>query len=201
MYNRLKSLISARSRRLRALPGLPDGVRTAALLRRFAAQRRATTTVEFGLLAAPFMALTFAIMQIGIIFFAGQSLETATATAARFILTGQAQLQGWSAAQFKQQVCNAINGLLNCQSGVYVDVETYSNFAAANLAMPVTAGVFNAATLGYNPGGPGAIVVVRLYYQYPVYVKLLGFNLSNLNGGLDLLAGTAVFKNEPYAAS
>jgi hypothetical protein len=29
----------------------------------------------------------------------------------------------------------------------------------------------------------------------------MGFNLSNLNGGLDLLAATAVFKNEPYAAS
>ena len=52
-----------------------------------------------------------------------------------------------------------------------------------------------------NPGGPGDIVVLRLYYQYPVYVNLLGFNLSNLSGGLDLLAATAVFKNEPYASS
>jgi hypothetical protein len=43
--------------------------------------------------------------------------------------------------------------------------------------------------------------VVRLYYQYPVFVNLLGLNLSNLNGGYDLLAATAVFKNEPYAAS
>ncbi len=43
--------------------------------------------------------------------------------------------------------------------------------------------------------------MLRLYYQYPVFVNLLGFNLSNLNGGLDLLAATAVFKNEPYASS
>jgi hypothetical protein len=42
-------------------------------------------------------------------------------------------------------------------------------------------------------------VVVRLYYQYPVYMNLLDFNLSNLTGGYDLLAATAVFKNEPYA--
>jgi Flp pilus assembly protein TadG len=171
------------------------------LLRRFVSQRRASTTLEFGLLAAPFIALTFAIMQTGIMFFAGQTLETAAAAAGRLILTGQAQTQGWSAAQFKQQVCNAITGIFNCQSGLYIDVETYSSFAAANLEMPITNGVFNAASLGYNPGGPGDIVVVRLYYQYPVYVNLLGFNLSNLNGGLNLLTATSVFKNEPYAAT
>jgi len=44
-------------------------------------------------------------------------------------------------------------------------------------------------------------VVVRLYYKYPVYVDLFGFNLSSLNGGYNLLAATAVFKNEPYASS
>ncbi len=41
--------------------------------------------------------------------------------------------------------------------------------------------------------------MLRLYYQYPVFVNLLGFNLSNLTGGYDLFAATAVFKNEPYA--
>jgi hypothetical protein len=117
------------------------------------------------------------------------------------ILTGQAQTQGWTAAQFKQQVCNAITGIFNCQSGIYIDVENYSSFAAANLGMPVTDGNFDASAMGYNPGGPGDIVVVRLYYQYPVYVNLAGFSLSNLNGGFNLLAATSVFKTEPYAAS
>jgi hypothetical protein len=55
--------------------------------------------------------------------------------------------------------------------------------------------------MNYNPGGPGEIVVVRLYYQYPVYMNLLGFSLSDLNGGFNLLAATAIFKNEPYASS
>jgi Flp pilus assembly protein TadG len=171
------------------------------LSRRFASHSRASTTIEFGLLAAPFVALVFAILQTAIIFFAGQSLETAAATAGRLILTGQAQIQGWSAAQFKQQVCTTITGLFNCSAGVYVDVETYSSFAAVNLGVPVSNGVFNSASLGYNPGGPGDIVVVRLYYRYPVFVDLLGFNLSGLTGGYNLLAATAVFKNEPYASS
>ena len=188
MFHELQSAISARAVR-----------RCAWSLRRFVSQRRASTTIEFGLLAAPFVALIFATLQTAIIFFAGQSLETAAATAGRLVLTGQAQTAGWSAAEFKQQVCNAIAGLFNCQSGIYVDVETYSSFAAANLNLPITNGTFNTANLGFNPGGPGDIVVVRLYYQYPVYVNLLGFNLSNLNGGANLLAATAVFKNEPYS--
>jgi Flp pilus assembly protein TadG len=167
-------------------------------LKRFINATAGATAVEFALVLAPFMALSFAIIQTGIVFFAGQVLETAAAKSARFILTGQAQMKGWSAAEFQSQLCAIVTGLFNCQSGVYVDVENYSSFAAANLTMPVSNGVFNASSLGFNPGGPGDVVVLRLYYQYPVNVNLLGFNLSNLNGGYDLLAATAVFKNEPY---
>jgi Flp pilus assembly protein TadG len=174
---------------------------TSPLIHRFIRQSEAGTTLEFGLLAAPVIAGLFAILQTALIFFAGQTLETAAAKSARLIFTGQAQTNGWSAAQFKAQVCDQIVGIFNCSSGVTVDVETYSSFAAVNLGLPISNGVFNTAALGYNPGGPGDIVVLRLYYQYPVFVNLLGFNLSNLNGGYNLFAATAVFKNEPYAAS
>jgi Flp pilus assembly protein TadG len=168
---------------------------------RFFRRDEAATTVEFGLLAVPFVAALFAILETAMVFFAGQTLETAAAGSARLVFTGQAQTNSWSAAQFKQQVCNQIHGIFNCNSGVYVDVETYPSFTAVNLGVPVSNGVFNTSALGYNPGGPGDIVMLRLYYKYPVYVNLLGFNLSNLNGGLELLTATAIFKNEPYASS
>jgi Flp pilus assembly protein TadG len=173
----------------------------APMLRRFVRQNRATSSIEFALLATPFLALTLGIIQTAIVFFAGQTLETAAASAGRLIMTGQAQTQGWSAAQFKQQVCNQVQGMFNCSSGLYIDVETYSSFAAVNLGLPLINSNFDSSVMGYNPGGPGDIVVLRLYYQYPVYVDLLGFNLSNMNGSLNLLAATAVFKNEPYASS
>jgi Flp pilus assembly protein TadG len=102
LFEQLKPKISARAVRLLMSP----------LPRRFISQREASTTVEFGLLAAPFVALIFAILQTAILFFADQSLETAAATAARLIMTGQAQTQGWTAAQFKSHVCSAITGLL-----------------------------------------------------------------------------------------
>ena len=50
----------------------------------------------------------------------------------------------------------------------------------------------------YNPGGPGSIVVVRLFYQWPLFVTGLGYNISNLAGNQRLLAATAAFRNEPF---
>jgi hypothetical protein len=41
-------------------------------------------------------------------------------------------------------------------------------------------------------------VVVRLIYQYPVYVSLLGFDLADMSGNKRLLVATSVFRNEPY---
>jgi Flp pilus assembly protein TadG len=169
-------------------------------LRRFVHERKGAAAVEFGLIAAPFLALTFAIMETAIVFFAGQALETAVADASRLILTGQAQTQGFNATTFKQQVCAKIYGLFDCANGVYVDVKKYTSFATVNITNPIDAnGNFNSGSFGYDHGGPGDIVVVRLYYKWPVYVNLLGFNLANVNGGFNLLAATAVFRNEPYS--
>jgi Flp pilus assembly protein TadG len=169
-------------------------------LRRFLRERKGAAAVEFGLVAAPFLALTFAIMETAIVFFAGQALETAVADASRLILTGQAQTQGFNSSSFKQQVCAKIYGLFDCANGVYVDVKKYTSFSSVNITNPIDPnGNFNTSSFGYDAGGPGDIIVVRLYYKWPVYVNLLGFNLANVTGGYNLLAATAVFRNEPYS--
>jgi hypothetical protein len=42
-------------------------------------------------------------------------------------------------------------------------------------------------------------VVVRLFYQWPVYaLGLVGKSLSDISGGKRLLVATAAFRNEPY---
>ena len=53
-------------------------------------------------------------------------------------------------------------------------------------------------SLGTAPGGPGEIVVVRLMYQWPVYVPTLGLDVSNMAGNKRLLIATAAFRNEPF---
>ena len=173
-----------------------------AVSRRFIRHQNGTTTVEFAMLAAPFLAMMFATIETAVVFFAGQALETAGADSARLIMTGQAQTQGFDQAKFKQAVCAKIYGLFNCSTGLYVDVKNYSSFSAINTAKPLDAGGnLETGTFGYTPGGPGDIVVVRLMYEWPVYVSLLGLNLADSAGGKRLLMSTIAFRNEPYLGS
>ena len=171
-----------------------------AIVRRFIRQQDGSAAIEFGFVAAPFLALVFAIMETALVFFAGQSLETAASDSARLIMTGQAQEQNFDQVKFKETVCGKIHGLFDCNGGLYVDVKKYASFASIDPSqLPVDAnGNLKTDTFGYQPGGPGEIVVVRMMYQWPVYVSLLGLNLSDMAGSKRLLLSTVAFRNEPY---
>lgn len=163
----------------------------------FVRSRKAATAVEFAMIAAPFVALLIAILEVGLVFFAQQVLQTATNKASRLIMTGQAQNGNYTATQFQTAVCNDATALFSC-SGIYVNVQTFSSFSNITMQNPIHNGTFNPGGLGYNPGGPGDIVVAQTFYQWPVFIAPLAFNLANLNGGKLLLVGTAAFRNEPY---
>ena len=78
-------------------------------------------------------------------------------------------------------------------------MKSYTSFASVNTSKPLDGnGNLQTGTFGYQPGGPGDIVVVRLMYQWPVYVSLLGLNLSDSAGSKRLLISTVAFRNEPY---
>jgi Flp pilus assembly protein TadG len=167
---------------------------------RFRRNQRASAAVEFALVAPLFFALLFAIIETGLVFFASQSLETAVQDSARMILTGQAQTAKYDKQGFKQNVfCPNVSVLFDCANGIFVDVQSYpSGFAGVTISNPITGGNFVDSTQ-YNPGGPGDIVVVRLFYQWPLFVTGLGYNMANLSGSKRLLSATAAFKNEPYS--
>jgi Flp pilus assembly protein TadG len=167
------------------------------LIRRFVRATRGATAVEFGLIAVPFIALLIAILQVGVVLVAQQVLQTATNKAARLIMTGQVQGQNMTAAQFQQQLCTDATSLFSC-SGIYVNVQTFSSFSTVTFAYPVQNGKFNGSAMQWNPGGPGDIVVAQAFYQWPVVLAPLGFNLANLSGNQLLLVGTSAFRNEPY---
>jgi len=171
-----------------------------ASLRRFTRRQDGSVAVEFGLILLPFLALMFGIMETALVFFADQTLETAVADSARLIMTGQAQTQNLTAATFKNAVCARIYGLFDCQNGVYVNVQTYSTFGSISYSPPLDGqGNLDSSNFVYQPGGPGDIVVVQLFYQWPIYVSLMDLSrLSNMSGNKRLLVATAAFRNEPY---
>jgi len=177
-------------------------------------------TVEFAIVAVPFLALVFAILETAFIFFAQQALQNAAVSAGRLLMTGQAQEnyqgsgQPMTASQFKTAACAAISGILNCNSNLIVDVQTYPSFAAANAGNATAAPLNSHGVLQVDPnnppfnmGGPGDIVVVVLMYQWPAWVKLPGLtSLMDLASGSNqpvtgrLLMATSVFVNENYQA-
>jgi Flp pilus assembly protein TadG len=168
-------------------------------LRRFRRNRRGSAAVEFALVAPVFFALLFAILETGIVFFAGQVLESVTQDSARTILTGQAQTSALTQAQFKTSVCNRISVLFDCPNGIFIDVRSYSAFASVDITAPIDSnGNFVSNNLQYSPGAAGDIVVVRLFYQWPLIVTGLGYNIANLTNNKRLLTATAAFKNEPF---
>jgi len=168
------------------------------VLRRFGRSRRGSAAVEFALVAPVFFALLFAILETALMFFASQVLETITQDSARMIVTGQAQSSSFTQTQFKTYVCGRIAALFNCNS-LYVDVESYSSFSSITLNSQIDVnGNFVNNNMQYSPGGPGDIVVVRLFYPWQLFVTGLGYNISNLSGNQRLLVATAAFQNEPY---
>jgi Flp pilus assembly protein TadG len=166
-------------------------------LRQFRRNRTGSAAVEFALVAPVFFALLFAIIETGIIFLAGQVLETITQDSARMILTGQAQTAAYTQAQFQTYVCSQIPALFTCNN-ISIDVESYSSFSGVTIASQIDSNKNFINNMQYNPGGPGDIVVVRLFYPWPQIVTGLGYNITNLSGNKRLLVATAAFRNEPY---
>ena len=165
------------------------------ILGRFRRNRRGSAAVEFALVAPVFFALLFAIIETAIVFFANQVLETITQNSARMLLTGQAQTQAFTQTQFKTYVCGQIPALFTC-GNVFVDVQSYPAFTNVTLNSQIDGAGSFVNNMQYSPGVPGDIVVVRLFYQWPLIVTGLGYNISNLAGSKRLLTATAAFRNE-----
>lgn len=185
----------------RRLPRLPDR------LTRFARATRGATAVEFAIIALPFCALMFGIIELGLVFMVSVTLQNATDSAARQIRTGQFQTSGSNAkGDFKTLVCNRMSWLkASCASKLTVAVETFANFTAASGSNPTAGTAFTPAAANatcFSTGAPGDIVLVRSYYQWNVFTPLLNAALVNMGtgSGKRLISTVTTFRNEPYSS-
>jgi Flp pilus assembly protein TadG len=176
---------------LRAIAGRLPG------LRRFARDRRGSVAIEFAFVGLPFFLLLFAIIEVSMVFLAGQLLEKGTQDASRKILTGQAQTANFTQAQFKQEVCNQVTLLLSC-TNVFLDVESFPTIGRVDIRNPIDTNGNFVNNFAYRPGGPNDLVVVRVMYQWPLFVPGLSYWLADIAGTKKLLMATATFRNEPY---
>lgn len=177
--------------------------------RRFLRHTKGAAAVEFGLVAVPFFALILFTIQTALVFFADQTLETMVQDGARLIMTGQAQNNSWgaSATTFRDHVCpsGTTSGLFNCDK-LFINVVSYSSFGDVSSVPPPPRDpktkALDPSQEVYNLGGACSIVIVQMYYEWPIFGSL--DNLAALGtGGTNtrLLVGTAAFRNEPYSGS
>jgi Flp pilus assembly protein TadG len=170
------------------------------LVVRFGRKNDGAAAVEFAIVAVPFFAILFAIVELALVFWAGQVLETAVHDTSRLVMTGQAQKQSFDKARFKQELCARVLGLFNCNAGMIIDVRTSGAFATANLSKPTfkTNGQVDDTGFQYQTGGPGDIVVVRVMYEWPLIMRTFGLDLADTPTGKRLLMSAVAFRNEPY---
>ncbi|MDE2017510.1 MAG: pilus assembly protein, partial [Hyphomicrobiales bacterium] len=77
-------------------------------MKRFRRDSRASTLIEFGLIALPFFALLMAILEAGFGLYASVALESAVQHAARDVFIGQSKLSSYTnVTQFiNGELCN-----------------------------------------------------------------------------------------------
>lgn len=170
-------------------------------LGRFGRDDSGATAVEFALVAAPFFALIFAILEIALVFFAQQVLDTGVAQASRLIRTGQAK--SFDEAQFRQAVCDRIDVMFDCSDDgpLKLEVLGFNSFTDISLDDPVNEDDELRDDFAYDPtnlvGQPNSVVVVRAFYEWPTIVPSFGM-AGGLKDGNRLIASTVAFRNEPF---
>jgi Flp pilus assembly pilin Flp len=172
----------------------------AATLRRFRRSRAGSAAVEFAIVAPMFFALVFAIIETAMVFFAGQYLETGVQDTGRLLLTSQVQAASMSKDDFKQNLCNRVAVLFACTS-IDIDVQSFAAGTTIVIKDPIdTNGNYVAGGFVYQPPalGSDATVVFRAFYQWPLFVTKLGYDIANIGRGSAtskrLLAATAAFR-------
>lgn len=155
---------------------------------------RGMAVVEFALVAPLFFLLMLSILELGITLFAQSVMDGAARDAARLIRTGQAQGQN-AQNLFTNQLCLETAAVVPCNNMIFV-VESFATFGQLNLPGPDQNG--NPPAPVFQPGAAGSVVGVRVFYNRPFIVPLVGRYLSPGGNGNVLLTSTVVFRNEPF---
>ncbi|MEP1442506.1 MAG: TadE/TadG family type IV pilus assembly protein [Hyphomicrobiales bacterium] len=164
--------------------------------RQFAKDDRGSNAVEFALLALPFFGLILGIIQLGIIFLANQSLDSAVDTAAREIRTGQTRSDAVGLAAFRTALCDNISIVRDCEQVLQVSIQAFDSIEDTTSA---TLYVDNAPiiTTDYETGDGGDVVVINAAVAIPVVGGSL-FGAGNGTGSTRLTT-SLVFTNENFA--
>ena len=167
-------------------------------LRTFRRDRKGATAVEFALIAGPFFFFLMALIEVAAVFFASTVIENAVLESARELRTGQVQAGGMDADGFRDAVCERIEVIADC-ARLDFDVRVFQDFDNVAVSDPVTDdGNLQTDDFGYDPGDAGDIVMVRVFYRWPLLMPNFMNSMSNMSNNERLITSATVFRNEPW---
>jgi Flp pilus assembly protein TadG len=177
------------------------------ILRRIRRETNGAAALEFAIVGPVFFMLLWAIFELGLVFFASQTLIHGLQVTSRQIRTGQAHSEQLTQSEFRTMVCNEVAFLLSCEADkLYIDVRSFSSFGGVSFPPPlddednfdtVNMNHFEIGESG-NISGGSSIVLVRAFYVWPLFTPVISQFFSNMSGDNRLLSAIVAFKNEPF---
>lgn len=155
--------------------------------------------VEFGLVALPFLFMLFAVLEMALFFTLDSVLDNATVETGRLVRTGQVTSASMTPEQFQEELCNRMSIFAdNCRAPntTTIDVREVPQFDA-DIENPADDGELAAGETGFDPGGPGSLILVRVWYRQPIITAFLAPGEQDKARGYRLLSSTTAFRNEP----
>lgn len=150
--------------------------------------------VEFAFVGLPFLLVSFAILELGLIFMADVNLTHATSDTARKVRTHQSGID--TVDKFIEDVCSNVVFIPKCASKLKAEVKVYNDFASISADSPLNESGSLKDSYVFNKGGPGSIITVRTFYEWEIFASIPNIGLGNLPNGHRLMEGFAAFRNE-----
>ena len=163
-----------------------------------------TTAIEFGIVGVPFLMMCFGVITVGLHFLTTYSLENAVERAGRLIRTGQAQLSGMTADQFKTKVCQNAASYIDCDTKLKVHIQSWTDFtsvqpkACLDSSGNLSSGGSGGDPVGNSSGGASAVVLITICYEWELASRLPFLRLGRMSNGSALIQAATTFRSEPY---
>ncbi len=165
-------------------------------VRRLVRDRQGVVSVEFALVAMPFLMLVIAILELGIMILQESVMYGALEEGARELRTGVVQKANDPETKFRETICANLHSLMDCGDVVW-DVRKFTKYADVNLDDLQTGSDGLPSNVIFDPGGAREITSIRIYSLYNFVTPFLETLFDDGTNGR-LLMYTAVVKGEPW---
>lgn len=186
--------------------------RQRSLLRRLKADRSGASVMEFAIIGVPLIYMMMFLIELVIIGGAQVVLDATVDTASRSVFTGTAQEGGLTTNNLKAAICAETGPLLTCDDDrMVMEFKVFNDFTSVATQNPFDADKnfvavqsdFANSALASADGD--TIVVMRVYYRWPLITPFLGFLsrpspewLAVSRHRERILMSTTAFRVEPY---